>query len=264
MKEILLTTIKATGLQIIGILGVFFLFGYLLAFIQKRILNIYKKSIGWRGVLFTGWIGTPIHELGHLAFALIFNYKIKEVSLFKTNKKTGRLGHVRYGRIPHNICHEVGRFFVGSAPLIFGSLAILALLYLLVPSADSIFAPILNSNADISVLSQITETLTNLFSYSNLKNWKFWVFIYLSFSIVTHIAPSKRDQKQMWSGLLWLTLLLFAINFVALTIFNKNITNYILQVNDLLTVLTSTFILALLLSLSHYLIAKIIFFPFHK
>lgn len=265
MQNILSITLKSTIAQLISITGVFFLFGYLLYFLQKRINKNYIKVFGWNSLLLTAWIGTPIHEFGHLLFALIFNYKIKNVNLFTPNKKTGRMGHVKYGYKKGSILHRLGKFFVGSGPLFFGTGVVVILMYYLVPNGVEILT-LLNKNINLEFTSQIQEILWSLLTVSNFYNYQFWIFLYLALSIVTHMAPSKRDMSQMWSGFFWFGLILFALNLIALSIFGVELNQYFVSLKYYLAVLTSFFIFAVVLASLHLLITEIIlrFYNFFK
>lgn len=261
MQQLFLTAIESTLIQLAGTAGVFFIFGYLFYYLQKGILKQYRQSFGWNSMMVTAWIGTPIHELGHLLFALLFNYRIKKVELFNPNKKTGRMGHVKYGYIKHSILHRFGKFFVGAGPLILGSGIILLLMYFLVPNGADIYQLILQ-NSSMSFLNQAKEILIELFSPGNLVNYKFWVFAYLALSIVTHISPSKRDRSQMWTGLIWFGFILLILNLIGLALFDVNLVAYTDQIISYMAVLTSVFIFALLLALIHYIAASLILYPF--
>ncbi|MFB6226417.1 MAG: hypothetical protein ABEJ02_03620 [Candidatus Paceibacteria bacterium] len=263
MQQLFITAIESTVIQLSGTAGIFFIFGYLFYYLQKGILKQYQKSFGWNSMMITAWIGTPIHEFGHLLFALIFNYRIKKVELFNPNKKTGRMGHVKYGYVKHSILHRFGKFFVGAGPLILGSGIILVLMYFLVPNGAEIYQTILK-NSQASFLAQAQNVLVDLFAAENLTSYKFWIFTYLALSLVTHISPSKRDRSQMWSGLIWFGFILLLLNLAALAFFDINLNIYTDQLVSYMSVLTSIFIFSLLLALIHYILATLILSPFRS
>ena len=62
MLDFTLTLTKAVVIQITGVLGIFFVFGYVLAKLQEWTQKNYYLSVGWKGILWTDWFGTPIHE----------------------------------------------------------------------------------------------------------------------------------------------------------------------------------------------------------
>lgn len=257
MKQLLITSLQTTSIQILIILAIFLGFGTILAFFQKRVITIYRKYLGWSGVLMTAWIGTPIHELGHLLFALIFRYNIKEVKLFEPNPNNKRMGYVNYSYSKYNPIHRIGEFLVGSGPLLLGSSVILILLYFLVPNSIEILQISLQVNPN-QILKQVHHIFLKLFSINNLKNYQFWIFLYLSFAIITHISPSKRDRTNIWKGAVWLTLILIIINILGLFLFDYTPNQYIQLTEIIVFVIFSVFFFSLLIAASHYIILKII------
>src|SRR3989339_2044244 len=139
MQEFLLTLTQAVAIQIAGIFGIFFAFGFVLATLQEWTQKKYHQSIGWKGILWTAWMGTPIHELGHVFFAKIFRHTINEVYLFRPNPATGNLGHVDHSYRTHSWYQRIGNFFIGAAPLIWGSAVLVAMLYFLLPNGREVF-----------------------------------------------------------------------------------------------------------------------------
>ncbi len=255
LKLYAITLGKALVAQIIGVLGIFFAFGFVLSKIQDATARVYMRSVGWKGILWTAWIGTPVHELGHAFFAKIFRHKIHSLNLFQPNERTGALGHVD---------HSIGNFFIGAAPMIWGSVILVLILYFFVPNGRAIFSPLMNDFSSFtSLFKNIKETLANLLNPENFNSWKFWVFVYISFCISSHLAPSPADQKGMWRGFFWLVFILTLINAFALLL-KVNITEYILKVNQYLGIFTAVFVYALIISIAHFIIASVLLFPFRR
>ena len=96
MLDILYSFLRTLALEIVGLFGIFFALGFVLSKLQTAVQTNYHRTIGWKGILLTAWIGTPIHEISHIFFAKIFRHRITHVSLFKPNKVTGNLGHVEH------------------------------------------------------------------------------------------------------------------------------------------------------------------------
>jgi len=264
MNQFLFNLFQTTLTQLLGVLGIFFVFGYLLYFVQNKTQQIYRNTIGWKGILWTAWIGTPIHELGHVVFAKIFGHKINDIALFRPNKETGNLGYVNhsYGRFA--LWGRIGNFFIGGAPLIFGSIFLVLMFRFLLPNGQGIFVPIFSDLSTYQlIIKSITNTLGALFAIDNLKSWPFWLFLYMSFCIASHLAPSKEDQKGMYKGLIWIILLLTITNAIFLR-FNVDITNFIFKINQFLGIFIAIFTYALVISLLHLLFASIFLFPFRK
>jgi hypothetical protein len=264
MQEFLITLGKTVVIQIIGLFGIFFVFGIILSILQKKTHQIYMQTIGWKGILWTAWIGTPIHEFGHAFFAKLFRHKIVEISVFKPNEETGELGHVEHTFKKFSLYQRIGNFFIGSAPMIFGSIFLVLMLYFLLPNGKEIFQPLQNNTSSIFIIfTSVAKTLWNLFSIENITAWNFWLFLYMSFAIASHIAPSKKDRQGMWGGLFWLILILIIINAIALYL-ETDITKYILAINQYLGIFIAVFTYALIISIIHYILASIILKPFRK
>ncbi|MEZ4272306.1 MAG: hypothetical protein R3C68_13050 [Myxococcota bacterium] len=50
--------------------------------VERATARYVSKRLGWRGVLFTAWVGVPVHELSHLFFARLFRHRIISWKLF--------------------------------------------------------------------------------------------------------------------------------------------------------------------------------------
>ena len=260
----ILKLLEIVGIQILGLFGIFFVFGFILFKLQEKIQKKYRTTIGWKGILLTAWVGTPIHELGHVFFAKIFRHKIHKISLFEPNKQTGGLGHVEHSYNKLSLYQRIGNFFVGAAPMIFGSVILIIFLYFFVPNAKEIFIPLTNGGGSILViLNSIKDTLIHLFTWENISAWNFWIFLYISFCISAHIAPSKQDRRGMWQGFFWIILILILINAIALGL-GTDISKYIISLSQFLGILIAVFTYAVIISIVHLLLISIIFFPLKK
>lgn len=258
---LLLKTFYVTVIQLIGIFGVFFVLGYFLSTLQKLSNENYRKAFGWKGILWTAWIGTPFHEFGHYLFAKLFHHRIDDIALFRPNKETGGLGHVEHSYKRSSIYQTLGNFFIGAAPMIFGSLLLFFLMYTLLPNGEDILLILIEARSSIALLLAAIPTVFGvIFSKAHIVTWEFWLFLYLSFAISSHIAPSKHDRKGMWSGFFWIALLVFLINFATLLL-RLDLTSYVLHTATSLNVLTVITLYALLISIVHYLFTVIFIYP---
>ncbi len=258
------TLFFAVSIQIISILGIFFVLGFIHARIQYRIHKTYQQTLGWKGILWTAWIGTPVHELGHAFFAKLFRHKIHKINLFRPDKASGNLGHVEHSFNPRSIYQRMGNFFIGAAPMIWGSIVLITLLYLFIPDAKNIFVSLTEqSNTLSSFFHNIISFLSHLFTIENFSHWQFWIFLYLSFAISSHMAPSKADRKGMWSGLILIIFFIILINAITLY-FGTDITHYIIKLTQYLNIFIALFIYALLLSIIHAILSFVILIPFKK
>ena len=163
------------------------------------------RKFGWSGVLWTAWIGTPIHELSHALMALLWGRRVLEVKLFQPDPKEGRLGYVRYTYRKNFLFDQIGNFFISTAPLVGGSLVLYGLLWLFFPSAaweafhsESIAAAMMKEGfGDVAqefwLLS--LRVLREVVTSESLRSWRLYLFIYLILCVGSHMAPSPVDYQ---------------------------------------------------------------------
>lgn len=264
MQEFFLNLLKTVGIQIFSLFGIFFVLGFILAKLQKWTNEKYARSIGWKGILFTAWFGTPIHEIGHVLFAKFFRHKITHISLFEPNAATGGLGHVEHEFRPYSLYQRVGNFFIGAAPMIWGSAVLVALLYLFIPNGRQIFSFVNNSEYNIAIIvSSFFKALPQLFSSVNLHSLIFYVFLYLSFCVASHLAPSSQDLKNMWGGFTWMIILLILINAIPVFI-GVDLNIYVAKTYTLMTIFIAVFLYAILISLIHFFLISLLSLIFRR
>ncbi|MCR1822498.1 hypothetical protein, partial [Terrisporobacter muris] len=176
------------------IAGVFLCFGYIYSFIEKRNSSYIYSAFGNKGILFTGMIGTSVHEIGHLIMCLIFHHKVSDFQLFnfKGYKYEETLGYVSHRYNDRNLYEKAGNFFIGIGPMISGTLFIILSFKLLLPNIydsiniNSYFINLSSINMESIVfllLSLSKNLLFSLLSINNLSSINFYIFIYLMFSV---------------------------------------------------------------------------------
>lgn len=222
IENILLKTL----IDLSWFIGIIVLAGLVLGLLRNTSMANYQKSLGRKKAIYiTGLVGVPIHELSHLIIALLFGHKIKEVKFFQVNDENRTLGYVNHSYNPNNIFHQVGNFFIGVAPIICGSLLILLLLKFFVPVSLENTNDLLNANG-------IFRFLKSIFSLNNFKRPEFYLFLYLVFSICSHISLSTADIKGAFVGVIFIFIILLVLN-----VFNFNLLSHIniIKYNLLLT-----------------------------
>lgn len=203
------------GLQIFAMVGVISIFGLIVGFLCR----IFYSGAGRAGhglCVATGLIGTPIHELGHAFFCLLFGHKIVEMRLFQPNSEDGVLGYVNHSYNPRNVYHQIGNFFIGVGPIVFGSGALIGLMALLIPDtlalvSSSVFV---EGGSFESVLSAFTNLFTAIFAGENFSTWQFWVFLVLACLITLHMTLSPADIKGSVVGVIYILVLLLIVNVI--------------------------------------------------
>ena len=162
---------------------------------QRRL----AERFGWKSVLWTGWLGTPIHELSHAFMCRVFQHRIDEIALFEPDRESGRLGYVKHSFRSGNWFQEIGNLFIGIAPLLGGSIVLALLLWIFFD--DAAISAIESARADHSgdafaKMFEIVRSLVgNILTIANLGTIRFWTFIYLVLCVGSHMAPSGSDYR---------------------------------------------------------------------
>lgn len=205
--------------QVSTLVGGFALLAVALHLVERRVSRRLSHQFGWRSVLATGWLGVPLHELSHLAACWLFRHRVVAVSLFDPDPRTGTLGYVQHAYRRRSLYQIAGNFFIGVAPLVGGSLFLMAMLWLLLPDLGTLAAP--SAAVDPNPLGQVAgtgvaalEMLRRLFSGGHMASWRLWVFLAIALCTAMHMAPSRPDLAGALPGFL----LVLAGGFVANTL----------------------------------------------
>jgi hypothetical protein len=225
LKDLLLATLS----QMASLLAGLFIFGLLIQFVSQLTFKSLERAFGSKGVYLVAWLGTPVHELSHALFCLIFGHRIESMSLFRPDPVTGTLGYVYHKWNPKNPWHVLGNFFIGVGPMVVGSAVLFALFYFLIPGSARVWDSINTSVSAVSRNSLIAgyfgvfldSTLTIIkiiFTPASLSLWQFWLFLYLSACIASNIRLSWADFKGSLSGLGCIVLIFLLMNLIFLII----------------------------------------------
>lgn len=194
------------------------LFALIVHWLEQTIQGRLSRRFGWNSVLWTGWLGTPIHESSHALMCALFRHRIDEVAFFEPDRQSGRLGYVRHAFRKGNWFEELGNVFIAIAPLIGGGLALLGLLWLFYPGPAS-SAGSMAKTADNGVMLivqqsglQAWQLIQQIVTLDSLQTPRFWVFAYLVLCVGSHMAPSESDYAGTGrGGLVLATILLLAL-----------------------------------------------------
>ncbi|MBW2732995.1 MAG: hypothetical protein JRH20_11435 [Deltaproteobacteria bacterium] len=186
--------------------------------LERRVSRYVAHRLGWRGVLITGWLGVPLHELSHILMAKLFGHRIIAYRLFEPDPVSGTLGYVRHSYRHPTLWQRSGYFFIGIAPLLAGSALLLSLLAWMAGG----FSPLLNVLQPWSTVSSVEQ----LWQQLPLLGWNaqklfelIWqrsepallmAQLYLGICVAAHMAPSRADLGTALSGVLSLVGLLLA------------------------------------------------------
>ncbi len=228
----LLQVLLATATQLLILLGPLLVLALLMNLVSAQSSKTGIRVFGYKGFLYGfKWIGTPIHELGHAFFALIFGHKINEIKWFDPQGKDGCYGSVSHSHTPGNPYQEIGTFFIGIGPILMCSIILYLVSYFFfgVHVSDLSRASISASSFSgfSSVMSMVSGIasgfqafLTAVFTGPNTTWWKVLIFIYLLFSVGSSITLSKADLESAVGGFAYTVVLLLIINLLTLWIGN--------------------------------------------
>jgi hypothetical protein len=281
IKDVVLMTAS----QLVWLLGLIVIFGLLLYLFARFTRTTYVKSVGAKmDIIFTGWIGTPIHEIGHAIFCIIFRHKITAIKLYNPNPTDGTLGYVAHSYNTESRYQKIGNLFIGIGPILFGSLVLYALLYYLMPGFRELFFQVTEQTSGLAqdvhqgnliniwntFYLSATSILIAIFNKDNLLNWRFWLFLYLSFCIASHMELSPPDIKGAASGLATLVITVLIINFTIMGIeffgFHTylgsywqylKLETYATHINNFLGILAALLSYALTISVLNFLLSYI-------
>ncbi|WKB36195.1 hypothetical protein QS257_02860 [Terrilactibacillus sp. S3-3] len=135
MVHLIINMVWLTFVEFAALIGLLVVFGFVLGMLEKRSNAYMMSAFGMKGVLATAWIGTPVHELGHAVMCLLFGHKIVEIKFLQIQSTDGTLGYVAHRYDPRSLYQRIGNFFIGIAPLLSGSIAIFACMYLFAPES---------------------------------------------------------------------------------------------------------------------------------
>ncbi|MCQ6962300.1 hypothetical protein [Methanolobus chelungpuianus] len=226
----ILRILELSLLEMLAFVGPVLLLGLLLGSMEKHANKYWGKSLGKTALLMTAWIGVPVHETGHLLMCWLFRHKVTKVKLLDLRGKDGTLGYVKHTYNKKSLYQNMGNFFIGIGPLISANIFLILSMYMLLPG---IFEDItgrmllfssssaLGSSGFEYVTGFLTGLLSGLFSLPNASNVNFWIYVFLSLGIASHMALSTADLKGATKGLPAIFLLLVIGNVLA----------YILKVN---------------------------------
>lgn len=264
--DVIKTALAGTFAGFAEVLGLIFGFGLLLFFLSRLTRYIYHRfGFSWLDVYITGWIGTPVHESGHALFCLLFRHKIDGIKLFSPGSSQGSLGYVNHSYSRKSIYQNIGCFFISTGPLFMGVSVIYLLMYLFLPNYPFVISAITDSRLAAVNLFNIKDQMpfmissgfnmiTAVFSRNNFSSWEFYLFIYLSACISSHMALSPQDLKGMWKGLLILLIIFFLINLTAVLL-SCDLSSFYTLAAGYSGYMTGIFIFAAVISILNFLLS---------
>ena len=223
MENTFFTVFRVSLFDTFYVTGSLILVGMILGLLGNRANFYVQSAFGRKGILVTAWIGTPIHELGHLLMCYVFRHKITKLKLFSHKEKDGTLGYVNHSWNSKSLYQNIGNFFIGMGPIFSGTCALILGMYVFLPDSFAMFSNYLALDASqpdsrtlASILALTAQLFKSIFSVENLVSLNFWIFFALAIAISSHIALSKEDLKGASKGLITIFFFILLVNAFAL------------------------------------------------
>ncbi len=217
-----------TAIQIFILLGPLLILAFLMHYIAQTNEKLSYKVLGQKGYLYIfGWLGTAVHELGHAFFALIFLHKITDIQLFSAKAHGGSLGYVSHSYNKKSFYQNFGNFFIGIGPILFGSLMLFLISYILFGmtfkqiSTASITSQSFTSWASVHQLTHaIYIGFINYFHivFGSHSWWKISILVFFLYSVGSSITLSSSDVSGAFSGFIYFVVILLVFNLLTLWI----------------------------------------------
>jgi hypothetical protein len=174
--------------------------------------------------LLFGWLGTLVHETGHLMAALLFRHQVASFHPFTLDPNARVQGSVGIKPFYASLYQTFGLFFFGIAPVVFGPLVIYLALYVLFHGQMAEIWRMIDRRSAItepgisSILSSGLAFLGFVFSPRHLLDWRLYLFLYIAFAVGSSIRLSPADVNIAKLGCLPFIALLFLLNTVLLSL----------------------------------------------
>ncbi len=188
--------------QMVFVFGFVILCGMFISFCNKCFYDACGDA-AFPIVRITGFVGTPIHELSHALMCLLFGHTITRMKLVNTDRRSRTLGYVEHTYYKTNLYHQIGNYFIGISPILAGGMAVIFLLWLLVPDVYGRMAAQVGVGTMTlqGVASCLGGMATALFDGGNFADPRFWICLVFSFMVVIHMEISRSDIRSGLRGL---------------------------------------------------------------
>ena len=218
----------ATAAQLALLLGPGLALATLMHALSGFVSRRTNRVLGGAAYALFGWPGTAVHETGHALLCLLFGHRVTGIKLFDFAPRGGTRGHVRHTFDPANPWQQVGNFFIGIAPILFGTLVIaVAARWLLGAEAFARMAEPLpqgvlpRSGAEgLALVRHVAggagAALAALLEPHRFLDWRAWVFLYLTFTVGGSISLGGADLQGTLAGFGTLVLLVLIANLSTL------------------------------------------------
>lgn len=189
--------------------------------------------------------GIIIHEFSHALACFLSGAKIREINLFSSQG-----GYVRHSspKIP-----IIGKLLISFAPILGGIVALWLFAWFF--NLGLAFDRVDFSQSFVQGIGVAFQGIP-VFVQAHWLSWQFWLFVYLTISIIICLVPSRQDFKNAFGGLLIvfvLGIIFYYLDFLPYflgVIFNQHL-------GQILVLAAMLGLLALAFSLPFYVVGKI-------
>lgn len=260
--------LKLSFFSTISIVIPILVFSIIFSGIEKFNSRLILSVFGYKGIVITGAIGTIIHEFSHMLMCVIFRHNITEFSMFRPVKGSydGVMGYVNHSYNKKSLYQNLGNFFIGIAPIIFGIGFLILFMWLLLPNEFAVVKKdfdrnlyLLQNANDIKAYININiSTLLSLLKILNpLKQsniFMYIIYIFTMYSVSTHMDLSPQDLKNAKNPAIACVGIMFII-FYILSFTKFDVLHYAMRFSVTIIAFLS---IGLLFSLITYVITKIL------
>ena len=251
-------------------IGTFCICGLFVALCEWAFRKLLGDGAGYKAVIYTAIIGTPIHELGHALMCVIFRHKINEICLWDPKAPNGTLGYVNHSYNPKNVYHRIGNLFIGLGPIFSGLGIITLLMFLAFPVTTRTYfssaAAIVQADGNVfSILLEGLKMIWNMFTVSDGVNvWLKVLAVIVMLSVSLHISLSPADIKGSLSALpfyfglvLLVTVVTSLIGYFAITAVTNVLATFNAYLVMLFTLVFAFAIILVLIALLVFILKKV-------
>lgn len=222
----MLIILESFFVQIMFVFGIVVLCGLFISFCNKCLYDACGDA-AFGVVRFTGYIGTPVHELSHALMCLLFGHTVTKVKLVNSDKRSRTLGYVEHTYYKTNLYHQIGNYFIGVAPILAGGAAVLLFVWLFMPDMLTEMNGAVHSLSELDRVPRVlAEVWRVLFDKVNFSNIRYWLALVFSVTVVIHMEISRSDFRSGLRGLSVLAVMLLVTDLIlgfmfpsALTVF---------------------------------------------
>lgn len=242
--------------QLIFFVVAIFLVGFLISLLNRLFYKIVNQS---KAVCYaTGFLGTPVHELSHALFCVLFLHKIEEIKLFQIDDENGVLGYVKHSYNKKNVYHLIGNYFIGIAPILCGTVIIYFATRFLLPGTYreigeylGDLARLQNNGLSWDWFPYIFATLGGMIKaiFAGITSgFRWWIYILIVFCIALHMNLSGADIKGALLGLPFLIFAIAAVDLILGFAWHTGYMAFVGAVNSAGSYLMGTLLLSLIFS----------------